>query len=496
MRYQRLIVFAAICGAAIALALLSSFVLIAPEVVLLTLLAIVLVLAVIARIMLGRLDVFDPLITFVLIWAVLFFARPVAMFVTGSFDVSTYHIRDGMSGMLWMALIGATGFLGAYAMPTGRLLGRRLRPLPEIRSEGRAKSYALAIAGVGVLLFGVFIALSGGLGTLQLLMSGRQENAIVLSAASTTAYLQGALVLTLPASLILFFVGFTRKSVVAVVLGILVALAGLVVTGPSGIRGWILPYVAAPFILFYLVRSKRPGFLLVLTLLLVGFGANGFIAQARESATRQTTSFGQLLSENFTQLGNAWDRFVLGGDTEMPNLLALEVLKVPSSIPFQNGAATGEVFLQPVPRQLWPAKPRSGDELLTQQLFVDPRLNTASRQYTPMANFYLDFGFVGVLIGMGLLGLGARVLYEYMRANLTNGSVQLLYAATLPFLFPLLRGSINDAAGRLVFIVPPLLLGILVARRRRESISADPWPEFKGAQVHRGGEEMRNTAVQ
>jgi len=454
-------------AAAIAIVIVSPAVTV--EAMLLAAIAMVLALALMIRLFQNRLDLFEPLTVFVLVWTVLFFARPIAMFITGSFDTSGYQVRDGMAGMLFMALTGCVGFLGAYALPVGRSLGRKLDPLPEIRHLARAAAYAIAIAMIGVLMFAAFIAISGGFSTLLALMSGRQENAIVLSGVSTTAYLQGGLALTLPASLILFYVASKRRSLVLGGLGLGCVLVGLVVSGPSGIRGWILPYVGAPFILLYLSRNRRPGVVLVLLLLFVGFGLNGFIADARDSATRQTTGISQLLSQNFTRLGDGWTRFVLGGDTEMPNLLALEVMKVPSIIPFMDGAATGQVLVQPIPRQFWPSKPRSGDEVLTRTLFVETNLNAASRQYTPMANFYLDFGYIGVLFGMAFLGILMRVFYEYFRINSASGSVQLIYAAALPFLFALLRGSIADVSGRLVFILPPLVLGVYLARQQRSS---------------------------
>jgi oligosaccharide repeat unit polymerase len=468
-------IVAAIAAVAIGIAVLSTGASLTTEAFLITLLGLVLAYGILARLLQGRFDIFEPLTIFIVAWAILFVIRPTAMLISNNLEVSTYQIGEGMPGMLLMALVGAVGFLTAYSLPAGRSFGQRIRPLPGIRSAGTAVFYALTIAVLGVLSFAAFIQLSGGLPTLLALMSGRQENAAALHGISTTAYLNGALALTLPASLLLFAVAAKRRSVSLGLVGVIVALLGLTVSGPSGIRGWILPYVSAPFILLYLSRNKRPGVLLVLVLLLLGISANGFIAEARNTTTRQASGLGQLLSDNFTHFTDTWSRFILGGDTEMPNLLALEVLKVPTNIPFQNGGATAEVFVQPIPRQFWTSKPRSGDEILTQVLFVQPNINYAPRQYTPMANFYLDFGYVGVLVGMGLLGLLGRVFFEYLRANPGNPSVHLLYAAALPFIVPLLRGSIGDAAGRLVFIVPPLLLGIYLARRRASEESVPLW---------------------
>src|SRR5439155_12175676 len=98
---------------------------------LITLIAVVLSVAVIARLLQGRLDPFEPTIIFVIAWGVLFVARPIGMLVTNSFEVSTYQVRQGFAGMLFMALAGAVGSLLAYAIPAGRAIGTRLRAPPE-----------------------------------------------------------------------------------------------------------------------------------------------------------------------------------------------------------------------------------------------------------------------------------------------------------------------------------------------------------------------------
>lgn len=436
------------------------------EELLIVLIAALLCVPVIVRLLQRRFDPFEPTIIFVIAWGVLFVARPIGMLLTNSFEVSTYQVRQGFAGMLFMAFVGAVGFLLAYALPAGTTIGRRLRVLPEPGSAGTAVGYGLIISLIGVLLFVVFIATSGGLGTLKALIAGRQENMIVFLQTSSTSYLSGALALTFPAAMLTFFFALRKRSLLLWMLGIAIAGIGLAVDGPVGIRGWILPYTGGPLILRYLIREKRPGITSLLVLAFIGISLNGFIVQARDSSTRSSTSMGDLFRANLTNAGDTWSRFVMGGDTEMPNLLSLEVIEVPSNIPFQNGTATGEVLVQPIPRAIWPSKPRAGDETLTQRLFVAPGLNSTARQYTPMGNFYLDFGYVGALLGMAGLGLLARIHFEYFRANASNGAVQILYAATLLFLVVLLRGSVGDAAGRLVFIVPPLLLGLHLARAR------------------------------
>lgn len=434
------------------------------DVALLTAAGISLLLPILVRIAQRRFDVLEPLTLFGIAWLVMFFARPIAMLVTGRFEVSGYPIRDGFDPMLLLALVGGVGFLLGYALPIGRDLGLTLPGLPAAWRPNVAVTYSVAITLLGISLFGVFIASSGGLNALRSLLTGRQETLVFFLENRTTAYIYAATALTLPAALFLIATAIQKKSIVLRAMGFFVLSIGAAIVVPSGIRSWLLPFLGAPFVLGYLSRRRRPGAGMLFIVAFLAFTVNGFLAEFRQSDVRQSVGTAQLLTQNVTRVANGWDRFILGGDTEMPDLLSLVVLQVPAVIPFQHGAATAQVFVQAVPRQFWPSKPRPGDEMFTQRLFIDPGLNPTSRQYTPLANFYIDFGYIGALIGMLLIGLAARTHYEYLRANEDNPGVQLFYASTVFFWIVLFRGSIGDVSGRLFWVVPPLLLGMLLAK--------------------------------
>jgi len=147
------------------------------------------------------------------------------------------------------------------------------------------------------------------------------------------------------------------------------------------------------------------------------------------------------------------------GDTEMLPLLSLMAQSDESRVPITWGASTGQVFVHWIPRVAWPGKPRSGDELLTSSLLVDPSFGDAPRQYSPLANFYLDFRFLGCFVGMLFIGLVARLQWAYLRCDFANPSAQYFYALLFPFWISFLRGSLNEIVPRAtVLLVPALLL--------------------------------------
>jgi oligosaccharide repeat unit polymerase len=414
---------------------------------------------------------------------VLFVARPIAMIVTDSFELETYHIASGFNPMLTMALLGGLGFVLGYAVPWGRALARRLTPLPPTWHADTALSYSLIVAAVGLVLFAIFLMQSGGLSVLQSLLAGR--NAENPDYATSSGYLYLGIFLSLPAALFIIASGDTspRLRGTLIVLGVAVLSLSLVQAGPSGTRSWLVPIFGSIFIFWYIRRGRRPRARTLILLVLVGFTVGiTFAREARNLTTRQEAGLGELLTRSITRPGDAWDSFILGPDTEMAALLALETQTVPSPIPHTYGTATAHVFVHPIPRLLWEGKPRPGDEILTRELFFEPRINFAPRQYSPLANFYMDFGYAGVFAGMAVLGLLARTHYAYFTLNATNPAVQIFYAATLPFWVVMLRGSISDTSARLFFVIPPLLFGFYLARRRRPDAAREP-----AAAMHAGG---------
>jgi len=445
------------------------------EITLVTAIGVVLSLPLLWRLARGEFDLFEPLTFFIAAWALLFLVRPLAMLQTNTFEILTYPIRDGFVPMLIMALVGAVGFIIGYALPLGRALASRFKAVPAQLSLRKVVAYAVFLTLLGLCLFAAFIIPSGGLDFLRGILAGRQDGQRAQFQQST-AYFYNAIFITYPAALLVIAAGAVRKRIGFVMFGLAILGLAFIEVAPSGYRGWLIPIFAAPIILIYLRRSKRPGLVAVVLTTILAVPTLTFVETARNFNVRANAGTIQLLSDEFSNLSSAWNQLILGGDTEMTSLLALEAITVPSQVNYQHGIATGEILVHPIPRQIWQDKPRPGDEALTIRLFANKGIDYASRTYTPMGNFYLDFGYWGVLLGMILLGTLGRAHYEYLVVNARNLGVQVLYAATLPFWIVLLRDSVTDTAARLLFVVPPLVVGLYLARGTKGKPGALGWP--------------------
>lgn len=113
---------------------------------------------------------------------------------------------------------------------------------------------------------------------------------------------------------------------------------------------------------------------------------------------------------------------------------------------FKIGGSLGELVWFYMPRQIWPEKPYSysyvfGKEYLTTQAgpFVIPSL---------IGEFYLNFAWVGIIIGFLLTGIILKAIYAYFVAR-NDGKISiLLYALIIPRLIFLPEGSIASGVAK------------------------------------------------
>ena len=122
--------------------------------------------------------------------------------------------------------------------------------------------------------------------------------------------------------------------------------------------------------------------------------------------------------------------------------------------PFLWGQSYLEMFYQPIPRALWPAKPWPFDVHIGE-------LITGTRTGIPpgiVGELYLNFHIVGIILGMFLFGVLCRVGYQRALARPRDPGKVLLYALLLPYLpIMMLRSFVGGGTTVLVYLVPTWL---------------------------------------
>lgn len=161
---------------------------------------------------------------------------------------------------------------------------------------------------------------------------------------------------------------------------------------------------------------------------------------------------------------------------------------VPSVAPYKYGETYLPMVTWIVPRFVWPDKPtfQFFNDIGRETGLIAPNDYQTTVVYTLIGELYLDFGYLGVPLGMLVLGIAYRWLYQALMSGRRNQTAVLAYALLVfPFwsveeaLGPALGGAIRDLiAGLLALgLCGALVLGTSANRAagdRRRGRPANP----------------------
>ncbi|MFN8543924.1 MAG: endo-1,3-alpha-glucanase family glycosylhydrolase [Candidatus Binatia bacterium] len=437
---------------------------------LIALTALVLALPLLRRMVERRFDPLEPLVVFAVCWGVMFVARPAAEVLRGELVyvrlTRIIHLGGAFTEALALGLAGAVAFTVVYEIGIGQRLAARL-PSPPTRFSTRRTVVATlglaTIAGLALALFVVRAGVTNRSGLQQFLAGRSLELTEVQKGATFLAQTSLALV---PATLALVAVAWNRRSLALwALVPVLLALV-LLRAVPVGSRMMLLPFAGGLVVYFYLARRRRPSLLQLVAVAVVGLVASHVLLRTRGAQLHAPLTIAEALSEAITDPGSVLAPLTSGGDTEMAPALAAVLQVVPEKIPFTYGAATvGDLLVRPIPRALWAGKPLPPREKLIDALWPEEYWNhVANPEFSVLLTFYLDFGVVGVILGLAAYGILARAAFEYLRRHPASTAVQLLYSLGLPFLVIALRDSPVDTINRAAFMWLPMLGILRVAR--------------------------------
>ena len=139
------------------------------------------------------------------------------------------------------------------------------------------------------------------------------------------------------------------------------------------------------------------------------------------------------------------------------------VMRYPSMYPYALGTTFLYAFILFIPRVLWAAKP--SNPVLN---IIEHSLNSNARQAgTAISNvgeLYANFGIIGCIIGMYIIGWIASAVKELCHSDDDNSLV--MYAIICPLLFQwTARGMFSSNLFTTIFAVLPFML---IRKRRRQ----------------------------
>jgi oligosaccharide repeat unit polymerase len=144
---------------------------------------------------------------------------------------------------------------------------------------------------------------------------------------------------------------------------------------------------------------------------------------------------------------------------------------VPERLDYQYGKTLVLWLAAPVPRTLWKEKPViSTGQIIGEEVFGSG-IGASGGGVPPgfVAEMYWNFGFLGVFLGMFLLGYWLRAIYQCTFPYLsTYKSALLIYIAIMiPFAFGLLGASVSAAILEAAANVIPIFLALLFITQRK-----------------------------
>jgi hypothetical protein len=430
--------------------------------------AVVLASPIIVRVARRRFDPFEPIVIGALAYGVMFVVRPASMLVSNHLAYDSPQRSTGVaptfSEMLALALLGALAFVLGYELSLGRRLAGRLADPHDIDGR-RVVAAALGAAGIAMLSFLLFLASSpSGFSTLTLIVHGRSAE-LSETIASTSFYVWFSFLLLIPATFVLLAVGLERRSKLLLFAGVALTGVYLFRTIPLGDRTVLLPFVGGLLVLYYVRRSARPSLTAMLAIVAVALVGSSFLSDLRGRGTRNE-SVSQTIVRAVHPARIA-SPFTSGPDSEMAPVLAAAVSVIPERLPHTYGSTIfGDLVTRPVPRALWADKPDPPRDKLIARLWpVEAQDGAINPEFSALLYFYWDFGAPGVVVGLLLYGIGARLLFEYFIRHRFSLAIQVVYSLALWFLIIGLRDSPVDTAVLVMFIVFPAWLVFRLAQK-------------------------------
>jgi hypothetical protein len=385
-----------------------------------------------------RLDPFEPMVIFALAWGVMFVLRPAAILIRSDYIFYGVDISSGLGKAELLALLGTVAFLIGYEFSFGRRLATRLPTPPTRIAPEPAMFGALVVSAVGVAALALFLFPTGGLHAVDTFLNGRSIEFNDLIEKSTIYLWYGSL-LVVPAALVAFAVAFVDRRPAFVAGAVPLMALALLRLVPTGNRIFLLILFGAMIVFVFLQLGRRPGVVALAIGLLLALVASYAALTFRDPETRQGVT--KALRGLVTTPSRALTPLVKGPDAEMAPALAGALLVVPDQLHHRYGGATiGDLVLRPIPHQLWAGKPDTpGHEVTAKVWPVARTTGDFDPAFTPLLYFYWDFGLPGVFVGMALLGIAARALYEYLLRHARSVLARLVFAAGLWYLVIALR---------------------------------------------------------
>ncbi|MFY9469909.1 MAG: O-antigen polymerase [Solirubrobacterales bacterium] len=413
----------------------------------------------------GRSSWLEPVVWAGATMGVMFVVRPAALLANDQLYFRGYGLAKHFDEVLVLTMLGAASLYAGYFVLRPKSVVRRIPPIPDASHDGMVVVFSFACILAGLAMYGVSAAQSG-VSAWDALSTG-----FATDSRKSSAYLYMAPTMALPAALLLYRTGTHTGSRWLKASGWAFALLFAGILAPAGNRFTAILFIA-PFLLYImLLNGWRVRLVPAVTALAVVLG---FVVTTQNfrPGEQGLSAVGSGFQTTVTHPSRAWQTLVLGPTIEMFDGLVVERQLVPDRLGYRPGSAIVTTIAQPIPRLVWPDKPYVSDAVVNEAAFGNSgvRAGDASVAYSPIGGFYYDSGWIGVMLGMALIGILLRLMWDYFENNRSNDLVRLAYSIGLPLSVLLMRGNLADTLARALFAIGPLVLIAIASSRTVQAV--------------------------
>ncbi len=426
----------------------------------------------------GRLDVFEPIIWFSVMFLLLFVGRPAWDLAHHNFIYTGRLISPTFTRMIVAGLLGGAGFVIGYLSPVAGSLVSRL-PRPQRLDSRRLMTYSFVVLGLALVAFLVFFVNSHGYSDPAGFFFRGQKRLEQLAASpqATSKYFLASILLMVPVAL--FFWSIRQREGAATQIGRIAGWAAvasivafLAYNLGAGQRRYVIVMVGALAVFHYLRKGRRPSARTLVIAALVALTVVSAVRDLRFAHARITHAHPvQWLP------WNAVTHLFKTQDTGVAPSLATEMLVVPKDLHYTYGTTTVlGPFVTMIPRQLWHGKPLPADQQVLASVWggTPCGFNGQCSTFSPFGEPYRDGGLVAVFIFAMLFGAFWRTLWLYYARHQDSVLAIIVCAMLLPFMISWMRANFTLQALQAAMVLVTVVIAGILCRVRSDDAGAGP----------------------
>lgn len=368
------------------------------------------------------------------------------------------NMRPFYVSAFWGAFVSLVSITAGFYANQVHYRFRRVQPLPHDALLGYGRKMFIA----GFILF--TISTGGNVGKL---INPLDAEYVPQMAGTFSNYFGLAINFLIPAVTMLFahFL-LTRKSLIWFVVPFLVSI-GLFIT--LGFRYRIVLLLGSMAIVYYYTIRKKPNLIVASVGIVVLIVFMGLLNVSRQ--------YGSGLNTAKLEEGSTSEYYESGLRESLIFQTSGAVIDiVPERHPHAGLEPVWSTLLFPIPSALYPEKSSSAYLFDTLDAIYGEKISQGAAMMS-YGEYYLAFGWAGIVIGSFLIGWFYKKLWFWYKVNYSNPFVIVVYAVTVTYLYVILsRGYLPQVTMLFFFTVFPAYVALWLAKKKYRFLLRRPAP--------------------